>query len=107
MDIFYEEFKPLYETYPHLFRHGVDLLIPCNCSFIEDDEKVKRFEQTVKKLNTIECRIALSYSSDGLYATGSREHKTLNEKHFKKVQNLMNKYDYLAHPMISYENIHN
>lgn len=107
-ETFYNQLKPIYETYPHLFNSKEFLiLIPCNCSFIADDNKVNLYHEWHAKLKSIGIKVILSYSSDGLYATGSREKKELDQAWYDKVFTFLSKYDYAAHPMISPENIEN
>ena len=69
------------------------ILIPCNFSFCNDDNKIKLVEEWYKKFNEIGVYLFLSYSTDGKYATDTREHTDITEEFFDKVLALCSKYD--------------
>jgi hypothetical protein len=81
--------------------------MPCNCSFCNDEKKIERFKNVVKKLQDINVQFVISYSTDGLFASGIREKHTLSDKFIDNVFNLLYTQDYCSHPMISYESIEN
>ena len=61
-----------------------EIMIPTNLSFVESDEKIKKFEEYKDKFLKIKCLILLSYSTDGYYAQNFREKKVLSQEWFDK-----------------------
>lgn len=101
MDILY----PYFEIYQDQYKP--EIMIPCNLSFIHSDEKTQRVEKYIEKFQNIHVRVMFSWSSDGKYAIDIREKRPLSDEYFDKVFKFLAKYDYGAHPMISYESIDN
>jgi radical SAM protein with 4Fe4S-binding SPASM domain len=109
LDVFYDIIKPLYQIYHHLFANGrhIDILTPSNCSFIQSDEKLIRFEEYYEKMSSIGVNLVISYSTDGKYATDSREKYDVSDEFYDKAFAFLKKHHYGPHPMISAENIDN
>jgi hypothetical protein len=70
LDIFYKYLSPL--------RYNTIIKVPCNLSFLKDEEKEKKFDEYYRKMESINVKIILSYSSDGLYAINSREKREIS-----------------------------
>lgn len=107
MDIFYEYYKPLYRLFPNDFNERDYLIIiPCNFSFVEDDEKVKKVISYYKKFKQdLNITLGFSWSSDGFYAVDTREKRNLDEEYFNKIFRVCKQLDCGAHPMIAPENV--
>ena len=116
-EILYEYYYKIYQINPNLFNSthtsnfffgdSAIIIMPCNCSFCNDKEKIKKFEAIVKKLQSVNATFLISYSSDGLHASDIREKHSLSEEFIDNVFTLMYDYEYGSHPMISYESIDN
>ena len=83
------------------------IIIPCNMSFCNDDNKIKKVEAIVRRMNKLNVKLFFSYSTDGKYSTSIREKKVIEDEFFDKVFALCEKYNWGVHPMISYEGIDN
>lgn len=105
-EVIYQYYSKLYNEIRNDFEKEVySIVIPCNCSFVQDDDKVKKFDEYKTKFNDICIDLALSWSSDGYYATETREGKPLEEEYFNKVFRFLKKYGMGAHPMLSPSNV--
>lgn len=118
-DLFFDIIPFIYEYYDYLYKNYYEeffqqysslknnpaIVIPCNMSFCEDDEKIQKIQYFYQKFEQIDVKLYFSYSTDGIYSIDSREQKTLNEEHFDKIFTLCEKYKWGIHPMISPENI--
>ena len=107
IDLFYKYYSADYYQNEFLKNNRVRIILPTNFSFVRDDNKIKRFEEQYEKMLSLGIRIHLSYSTDGLYATESREKTDLNQDWFDKTLSFCAKHGFGVHPMVSYENIHN
>ena len=107
LDIFLKYAKELFENYPKLVRtYEPTIITPCNFSFITNDEQVEKLHMYIEKFHEIGWDIGLSVSTDGKYATGTREKKELPEEYFDKIFNFVTKYPRMGfHPMISASNV--
>lgn len=102
-DNYYEEFFVQYSR----DKINPAVVIPCNMSFCEDNEKIKRVQEIHEQFKEIDVKLYFSYSTDGIYALSSREQKNLDENYFNKIFDLCEKNKWGIHPMISHENIDN
>lgn len=113
--IIYKYYKWLYKNYPEFIKYYNEnsnetepaIIIPCNMSFCENDEKIKKVKQICNDFNSIGIKIFFSYSTDGRYATDVREQKYVPDEFFDKVFSLCEEMGWGVHPMISYESIDN
>lgn len=81
------------------------IIIPCNMSFCENDQKIEQVRQICQDFEKIGVKIFFSYSTDGKFAIDSREQKSIDDTFFDKVFKFCEEMDWGIHPMISYENI--
>lgn len=107
IDLFYKYYSSDFYQNGFLKHHIAQILLPTNLSFVADDEKIHRFEEQKEKMDKINVKIHLSYSTDGFYAVDSREKKTLSQEWFDKTLSFCAKHEFGVHPMVSYENIDN
>ena len=108
MDSFYNYYKYMQEKNISPIVNRPEIIIPCNMSFCQDDNKIQKVENYVNKFQkNLNVRIAFSYSTDGKYSTDIREKHDISDEFYDKVFSLMNKYNWQSHPMISYEGIEN
>ena len=108
-NIFFEIIKPIYHYFKECNNLTKDSVIamPCNMSFCEDKQKIKKVQQVIDDFKKINVRFFFSYSSDGIYSTDVREHKQISEEFFNTVLKFCEKNSGGVHPMIGYENIDN
>ena len=110
-DLFYDDFffdimEILYNFYKKTKKEKNALItIPCNMSFCNDSEKIKKVSQIISKFKEINITIYFSYSSDGIYATKTREHHPITEEFTDTVLSFCKQNNGGIHPMIGYENI--
>lgn len=105
-EILYKHYSKLYELVTRDFEKNLySIILPCNCAFVHDDEKVKKFDEWRKKFDDIKIDLSISWSSDGIYSSELREGKKLNEEYFDKIFAFIKKHKFGAHPMISPNNI--
>lgn len=116
IQIIYRYYKWLYdEHYDFIEWHNEKamqknepaIVIPCNMSFCEDDEKIEKVKYYYNLFQKIGVTIYFSYSTDGKYATDIREQKYVPDEFFDKVFALCQEMNWGVHPMISYESIDN
>lgn len=109
VEMFYGYLAPLYKKYrPVMDKHETLILIPCNFSFIVNDEKVKKLQEYIDKFQAIGCDLGFSCSSDGIYATDTREGKELDEAYYEKIFKLKQRNPAFGfHPMIAPSNVKN
>lgn len=119
IEIVYNYYEAIYKINPNIFANKSFLqgnplysnraiiMIPCNCSFCNDKNKIKKFKEIFNRLLDINVYLTLSYSSDGIYASGIREKHSLSEEFLDNVFTLLYDCNYGVHPMISYESIDN
>lgn len=81
------------------------VIIPCNMSFCEDDEKIQKVRVIHNTLKDLGIKLFFSYSTDGRYSTDIREKKYIPDEFFDKVFKVCEEFDWGVHPMISYEGI--
>ena len=112
MELFYNYYQKIEEQCPEFKDkakkdHGC-INIPCNLSFIADDKKTQRVQNIIDDFKeNLGIIIRFSWSTDGFYATSTREKKELTEEYFDKGFNFCKKNNYSFHPMISALNIDN
>lgn len=121
-NLFFELMPVLQKYYEWLYNNHLDfitkfhemsnsadpcIVIPCNMSFCEDDEKIVKVKEIIKIYKELGIKIFLSYSTDGRYATNIREKKYVPDEFFDKVLQLCEEMEWGVHPMISYESIDN
>ena len=106
MDIFFKYYLDIKKNQPEYTNfQRVKIVIPTNLSFLENEEKTKRFEDYKNKLATVNCDIIISYSTDGFYAQDTREKKHLTQEWFDKTLAFCGKHEFGVHPMIAPENV--
>lgn len=112
--IFYRYYSWVNENHYDFIQHHhrypdkiVDpaIVVPCNMSFCENDEKIAKVKECQKILHDLGVALYFSYSTDGKYATDSREQKTVPDEFFHKVFKFCEEMNWGVHPIISYENI--
>lgn len=114
-DLFFD-LIPVFKTYYNFLKekyftileeNQFFIMIPCNMSFCENDEKITKVKTICDFFRReFHVQIKFSYSTDGIYATEIREQKQeLNETFFDKVFQLCEEENWGVHPMISYEGI--
>ena len=106
-DIFYNHLSQIHNIYSKLMAEKpCCIVIPSNCSFVQNDEKVQKFEEYFKKFEEIDTHLILSYSGDGKYATSFREHMDLSDDYYDKLFTFLGQHHtYCVHPMLSAENV--
>jgi radical SAM protein with 4Fe4S-binding SPASM domain len=110
LDVFYEVLKPNQEKYPAIFANNEGIILtPCNFAFIDDDKKAARLDDYVQKFrNELNWDIGMSISTDGKYATDTREGRDVEDEHFDKLFEFTLKYRKVGfHPIISASNVKN
>jgi radical SAM protein with 4Fe4S-binding SPASM domain len=110
-DVFYKYVSDIYDKYRRIAsisdNRGL-ISMPCNFSFIDDDEKVARLEEYIKKFEEKNWDLGLSISTDGLSAVDTREQRELNEDHFDRLFKWTVKHPAMGfHPIISASNVDN
>lgn len=105
-DIFYDYYKKIHNLFPHDFKeHTYVIMTPCNFSFCENKEKITKMIEYTNKFDELDIDLALSWSTDGLYAIDTREKRALDESFFDKIFILNKQLKFGIHPMIAPENI--
>ncbi len=109
LDIFYKYLEPIHDKYLQFFLKPDSflILIPCNCSFVQDNQKVSRWREYIKKFSKFNATIALSYSGDGQLVSDYREQREMADEFYEKLFDFLEEFKYLSHPMLSPENVHN
>ena len=110
IDDIYNYYVEMHKLYPDKFDRNPRspaIVIPCNFSFCNDDEKIVKVQQIVDKFSELNMILYFSYSSDGIYSTDVRECREITEEFYDKVLKFCADNHWGAHPMISYENIDN
>lgn len=116
-DLFFDnlffDIIPIIEQY-YIFLKQINnlthsyIMIPCNMSFCEDDEKIEKVRNICHNfLEKYNVQILFSYSTDGIYSTNVREKKELKENYFDNIFKFCEEMGWGVHPMISYEGIDN
>lgn len=107
LDILKKYFNIIKEKYSYIFDNESIIVIPCNLSFVYyHPEKADRFLSEQKLFREkYNVRLMFSWSSDGLYATKSREKKELSQEYFDKILQFCVDSECGAHPMVSPENV--
>lgn len=106
-EIFLKYLTPLYSTYKTLIDHTETMiLMPCNCSFVTDKEKKEKYIQLKHQFEKIGWNLVISISTDGKYATNTREHQDKDE-YYDNLFDFSNQTVSCFHPMISAANIDN
>lgn len=110
-DVFYKHISALYDKYRRIMTMPENtglILIPCNFSFIEDEEKTAKMEEYIAKFKEKNWDLGLSISTDGLSAVDTREQRALAADHFDKLFKWTLKYPAMGfHPIISASNVKN
>lgn len=109
VDIFYKYLSQLYKKYPMVFKKlPLSIVTPSNFSFMRNEEKSNKLEEYIKKFAELNCELGFSISTDGIYATDTREQQELDEEFTNKLFKFVDKYRPSGmHPMISPSNVHN
>ena len=108
MDVFFEFLEPLHKQYTQLFKMSqFCILMPCNCAFVEDDEKYARFQEYIDHFKALDVDFHISWSTDGKYMVDTREKRAVDDEYFERGFKLAEKYAFGIHPMIAAENIEN
>lgn len=102
IDLFIEYFKKILDIFPGNQEIG-DISIPCNFSFINNEDTVKKFDEYYNKLLDIRVHLSLSCSTDG---PNMNVREKINPD-YDKLFTFIKKYNFGIHPMISYETIDN
>ena len=108
LDVFYKILKPKKDIYPAIFANNQGLILtPCNFSFIDNDEQVQRFEEYVARFRKeLNWDIGMSVSTDGKYATDTREGYEVPDEHFQKLFEFTLRHPRVGfHPILSASNI--
>lgn len=111
-DLFLNYYKNIKKLYPNFYnntQHSKNnkfldfgfISFPCNCSFVEDEEKRKKFELYYELFKNEGIGVNISWSTDGPYGNIREENKIDYEMMFSFIE----KYHFGMHPMISYETI--
>lgn len=110
IETIYPYFEYAYDKAPELFTLGANermIIIPCNMRFVADDEVAAKVKEWIKKFESINVRLAFSWSHDGKYSCDVREKTELTDEYYDKVFNFLKETHGGIHPMISYEGIDN
>lgn len=108
MDLFYDYFSYMKNKQTIPVNKENAIIIPCNMSFCEDLEKIKKVKEYVHKFrDDLDMSISFSGSIDGKYATDVREKKEVSDEFYDRLFTLMKEEKWEFHPMISYEGIKN
>ena len=104
--VFYDILLPINQMYKMLMvQHPIFLLMPCNCSFITNSNQVQKLEEWIKKFREINVDIVYSCSTDGKYATLTREGKQLDDDYWNTLFTFLEKHHWGCHPMVAADNI--
>lgn len=115
LDIFEKYYSVIQKKHPDLFIPNMYkdydpetvIIVPSNLSFVYyTPEKVIRLKEYRERLmKKYKINICFSWSTDGLYATGSREKKDLSQEYFDTIMRFCMDFEVGAHPMVSPENV--
>lgn len=118
-DMFYDEIyfdildlcdkylKEMKQEAPDLFNKQILIACPCNLRWVyEKPEYVNKFRQYYHHFeDEYGAFLSFSWSTDGLYATDTREKKKLDEEYFNTIFKFCKEFLCGYHPMIAAENI--
>lgn len=83
------------------------IMIPSNCSFVDDDNRLNIIKQYIKKFKLKNCRLCFSASYDGLIIDAetrpfSDKHRAYKEatEYADKLFNFCDEFGYAFHPMV-------
>ncbi len=107
-DIFYEYLSKVYDKYRAVMtKIPMDIVTPSNFSFVRDTSKIEKLQDYIDKFKKLNCELGFSISTDGPYASDTREGETLDEEYTNKLFDFMLKnLGCGMHPMISPSNVH-
>ena len=87
-DVFYNRILEIYNKWRRVVsmpENGGLILIPCNFSFIDDDEKTKKVKEYIAKFKELNWDLGFSISTDGESCVDTREQRELATDHFDKL----------------------
>lgn len=80
-------------------------LIPCNFSFMKKPLQVEKVKEWVYKFKEINVNLVFSCSTDGKYATDTREKTELTDEYWDTLFSFLKEMGWCCHPMVSVNNI--
>lgn len=107
--LFDKYLDPILKTNPQLFDRQILFAIPNNLAWVYyHPEKVPVYREWFYKFQEkYGIFISLSWSTDGLYATDTREKKAIDQNYYDVIFSFVVEFKYGFHPMIAAENIAN
>lgn len=109
VDIFYNYFEYINNNIPYLLKERkAEIITPSNFqALLSNNDRIAKLEEYIEKFEKINVVLGFSWSTDGKYNVDTREKKELSDEYWEKGFQLVNKYNFGIHSMISFENIDN
>ena len=109
LDLIEKYIKEIKKVHADYFKEFQNMVIGCpsNLSWVYNSpEKVKKYRKYYHYfIDNYNIFLNLSWSTDGLYATDSREQKELTQEYFDNIFQFCCEFNVGFHPMIAAENI--
>ena len=113
LEVFYEKYNsiPKAEWNDCLKKWKVvEIVTPSNGAYLYESEHQNKLREYTAKLATIGLRPGISWSTDGLYAAGSREEAgkldyKIEQAYYDKIFPFIKEMNYGFHPMVAPENV--